>query len=443
MSNKLSWFGIFRLGLVQTALGALVVLSTSTLNRIMVVELALPAVLPGALITLHHAMQVLRPRMGHGSDEGQRRTPWIIGGMAALALGGAGASVATVVMASHFVLGLLLSVVAFAVLGAGVSAAGTSLLVLMAKRVADERKAGAATVVWLMMIAGFAVTASLAGRHLEPYSSERLLLVSGTVAIAAFVVSVLAIWGVEGAPARDPEAAEAAPAKRPFREAFREVWAEPDARRFTLFVFLAMLAYSAQDLILEPFAGSSFGFSPGASTKLSGVQHAGVFVGMLLVAFLTAAFKRTPLASLKGWVVAGCIASALAMVGLTIAGIRGGAWPLKENVFVLGVANGVFCIAAIGSMMLLASRGRTGREGMRMGIWGAAQAIAFGGGGFLGTVLHDVSAKILGPSSAAYAVVFGLEALGFFAAHWLALGTDFGGVTAPNAAGAAPRTAGN
>ena len=81
------WFGIFRLGLVQAALGAVVVLTTSTLNRVMVVELALAAMIPGALVTLHHAMQLLRPRMGFGSDLGQRRTPWIVLGMAALASG--------------------------------------------------------------------------------------------------------------------------------------------------------------------------------------------------------------------------------------------------------------------------------------------------------------------------------------------------------------------
>ena len=73
---------------MQTALGAIVVLTTSTLNRVMVVELALPAMLPGVLVALHYAVQLLRPRLGHGSDVGGRRTPWIIGGMAVLALGG-------------------------------------------------------------------------------------------------------------------------------------------------------------------------------------------------------------------------------------------------------------------------------------------------------------------------------------------------------------------
>lgn len=99
----LGWLGIVRLGFVQMALGAIVVLTTSTLNRVMVVELALPAMLPGALVGLHYALQVLRPRLGYGSDQGGRRTPWIVGGMALLAAGGATASLATAWMADALV----------------------------------------------------------------------------------------------------------------------------------------------------------------------------------------------------------------------------------------------------------------------------------------------------------------------------------------------------
>ena len=44
---NLGWISIIRLGLIQMALGAIVVLMTSTLNRLMIVELALPAILPG------------------------------------------------------------------------------------------------------------------------------------------------------------------------------------------------------------------------------------------------------------------------------------------------------------------------------------------------------------------------------------------------------------
>ena len=99
--QTLSWFGIVRLGLVQTALGSVTVLTMATLNRVMVVELALPSMLPGLLVGLHYAMQLLRPRLGYGSDLGGRRTPWIVGGMALHAAGGALAAVATALMASH------------------------------------------------------------------------------------------------------------------------------------------------------------------------------------------------------------------------------------------------------------------------------------------------------------------------------------------------------
>jgi len=115
----LSWLGIFRLGLVQAGLGAIVVLTTSTLNRVMVVELAMPAMLPGALVAVHYALQAFRPAWGHGSDLGARRTPWIIGGMAVLATGGLLAAVATAWMTTHPLIGIALAVVAFCLIGFG------------------------------------------------------------------------------------------------------------------------------------------------------------------------------------------------------------------------------------------------------------------------------------------------------------------------------------
>lgn len=88
--------------------------------------------------------------------------------------------------------------------------------------------------------------------------------------------------------------------------------------------------------------------------------------------------------------------------------------------FLLGVCNGAFSIGAIGSMMALASQGRHGREGVRMGLWGAAQAIGFALGGLLGTAAADLSRALLADTGTAYAVVFGIEALAFVAAAALA-----------------------
>src|SRR3712207_6268472 len=127
----LGWPGILRLGLVQTAIGAVVVLTTSAINRVMVVELALPAALPGLLVGLHYAVQMMRPRLGHGSDLGRRRTRWIIAGMALLAAGGVLAAVATALAdLLGIAAGLALAVPAFLLIGVGVGASGTSVLAL-------------------------------------------------------------------------------------------------------------------------------------------------------------------------------------------------------------------------------------------------------------------------------------------------------------------------
>jgi MFS transporter, BCD family, chlorophyll transporter len=412
----LGWPGIFRLGLVQAMLGAVVVLTTSTLNRVMVVELALPALLPGLLVALHYAVQLTRPRMGYGSDRGQRRTPWILGGMALLASGGLGAALAVAWMGSDRWAGMALAVLSFALVGLGVSAAGTSLLVLLAKRVAEERRAAAATTVWVMMIVGFALTAGLAGRWLDPYSPQRLVAVSAAVSLIAMAVATLAVRGLEGRVALAP-----ATGVRPdFRAALREVWRDADARRFTVFVFVSMLAYSTQDLILEPFAGALFGFTPGESTQLAGVQHGGTLAGMLLAALAGRRVAGAALGSLRAWTIGGCLASALALFGLVLAGLWAPHWPLRANVFLLGLANGAFSIAAIGSMMSLAGAGRGGREGTRMGLWGAAQAIGFALGGLFGAAASDLARWLLGAPGLAYASVFLLEALMFLAAAALA-----------------------
>lgn len=432
-NTHLSWLGIIRLGLVQSALGAIVVLTTSTLNRVMVVEYALPAMLPAALVAWHYAIQLSRPRWGYGADMGHRRTPWIIGGMGILALGGVLATDATLLMASSPVLGILLGVLAFTMIGAGVGASGTSLLALLATRTAPQRRPAAAATTWIMMIVGIVITAGVAGALLDPFSPQRLAYVAAGVAGAAFLVTLIAVWGVEREPERQPETQEQKP---PFAQVMREIWAEPLARRFTIFVFISMLAYSAQDLILEPFAGLVFGMTPGQSTQLAGVQHGGVLLGMILVGVCGARFGDKKRAWMRQWTIAGCVGSALALGALSCAALVGPAWPLQPTVFALGFANGVFAVSAIGSMMGLAGEGRSAREGVRMGVWGAAQAIAFACGGFAGAAGVDFLRALLAETSSAFLIVFSLEAALFVFAAVLASRLDLTGASAPRGEGA-------
>jgi MFS transporter, BCD family, chlorophyll transporter len=407
----LSWVQIVRLGLVQMALGAIVVLTTSTLNRLMVVELALPAVLPGMLVALHYGIQITRPNWGFLSDTGGRRTLFIIGGMAALGAGALTAALAIALFETSFAAGLAVSIFAYALIGLGVGASGTALLALLATATEPRRRAAAATITWLMMVFGIAVTAGTVGALLEPYSHARLLEIVAFVAGTALIVTTLAIWGIERRVTARPEQERGR-----FRDGIAEIWNEPRARMFTIFVFVSMTAYFMQELILEPYAGLVFGFTPGQSTSLAGAQNGGVFLGMVVVGVAATGFR---LGSLRAWVAAGCLGSAASLCIISIIGHTGAAL-LVPAVVLMGVFNGMFAVAAIGSMMALAGEGRGQREGTRMGLWGAAQAIAAGFGGLLGAAAVDAMRSVVSDPSA-FGTVFLAEAALFLVAAVMAL----------------------
>ena len=274
------------------------------------------------------------------------------------------------------------------------------------------------------MILGFAVTAGVVGKLIDPYSPLVLLKVSAGLSVLTVLITAACLWRLEAhtLPAQhvSNDEVQVRVQQQNFKAALQDVLSEPAARTFTVFVFTSMLAYSAQDLILEPFAGAVHGFSPGQTTQLSGWHHMGVLIGMLAVAGAGSRWVAGRLGSVQAWMVGGCLVSALATVGLCSSALAA-TWPLQANVVFLGVANGAFSIAAIATMMRLAGEGGAGREGTRMGVWGAAQAAAFGLGGLLGTAASDLAHAWLGEQRPAYAAVFCMQALMFAMSAVLAM----------------------
>ena len=412
--KTLGWFSIFRLGLVQACLGAVVVLMTSTLNRLMVVELSMAATVPGFLVGLHYAVQLSRPKWGLISDLENNRTKWINLGMLILGIGANLATLSLVLFNSNPLLAMLLSILAYTLIGLGVGASGTSLLALMAKHTAERRRPAAAMITWLMMIFGIAMTAGIVGMLLVPYSFELLLKIVAGLTVLTMIISFAATWKIEN---NLDEIRQTDQEKAPLLEELKSLWEHSKTRNFTIFVFLSMTAYFMQELILEPYAGIVFQYTPSQTTSLSGMQNGGVFVGMLTVGILATALK---FGTLKSWVQAGCLGSCFMLISIMLLGQINSSLPLELAVVGLGFFNGMFAVAAIGSMMSLAGSGSKRREGTRMGLWGAAQAIAAGFGGLLGTILVDLlQVANLSPVNA-YGMVFSLEASLFALAALLA-----------------------
>ena len=113
-----------------------------------------------------------------------------------------------------------------------------------------------------------------------------------------------------------------------------------------------------QDLILEPFAGIVFGMTPGA-------VDAAVRPAERRRAARHDAGRRCSAPGAAGRRRRRCAAGASAAASprrwrcsrWLFGALEPQDWPLRANVFALGVANGAFAVAAIGSMMALAGAG--------------------------------------------------------------------------------------
>jgi len=429
----MNWFSILRLGLVQLCIGSSVVIPLSTLNRLMKVELALPATIAGFLIALHYAVQLTRVNWGYLSDKTQNRSQWIIFGMLILGIGGVLASASIPLIESNFVYGIMLALFSYTLIGFGVGAAGTPLLALLASYSSKSQKGFAASITFLMMILGLAITGITAGIILDPYSHQKLIKITACLAIITNILSYLSLKNLEktlrnNTDARTPNASNY---KEPFLEGIKKVWMEREARLFTIFIFISMGAFSMQDPILEPFAGEVFGFAVGESTKLDGFHKIGTLIGIILIILCLSKFrigfaslsivKKERLGSEKFWLITGCLFSAFSLFIISLLGLTyRDPGILNSIVFLFGISNGVFTAGILGTMLHLASRGSDDNNtGTRMGIWGAAQAYATMIAVFFSTVLIDILGLMMNSLPSVYGIVFLTAASFFIAAAFL------------------------
>ena len=429
----MNWFSIFRLGLVQLCIGSSVVIPLSTLNRLMKVELALPATIAGFLIALHYAVQLTRVNWGHLSDKSQNRSQWIVLGMLILGIGGILASASIPLIENRFSYGIILALLSYSLIGFGVGAAGTPLLALLATYSSKSQKGFAASITFLMMILGLAITGITVGTILDPYSHQKLLKITSSLAIITIIISFLSLRNLERSLQNSSHALtpNTINSDVPILEGIKKVWMEREARLFTIFIFISMGAFSMQDPILEPFAGEVFGFTVGESTKLDGFHKIGTLIGIISIVLCLSKFrigfvslsivKNERLGSEKLWLITGCLFSALSLFIISLLALTFTEPNLLNSVvFIFGISNGVFTAGVLGTMLHLASRGSgDNKEGTRMGIWGAAQAYATMIAVFFSTVLVDILGLIMTSIPSVYGIVFLTAACFFIASAYL------------------------
>ena len=395
----------------------------------MKVELALPATIAGFLIALHYAVQLTRVNWGHLSDKSQNRSQWIVLGMLILGIGGILASASIPLIENRFSYGIILALLSYSLIGFGVGAAGTPLLALLATYSSKSQKGFAASITFLMMILGLAITGITVGTILDPYSHQKLLKITSSLAIITIIISFLSLRNLERSLQNSSHALtpNTINSDVPILEGIKKVWMEREARLFTIFIFISMGAFSMQDPILEPFAGEVFGFTVGESTKLDGFHKIGTLIGIISIVLCLSKFrigfgslsivKNERLGSEKLWLITGCLFSALSLFIISLLALTFKEPNLLNSVvFIFGISNGVFTAGVLGTMLHLASRGSgDNKEGTRMGIWGAAQAYATMIAVFFSTLLVDILGLIMTSLPSVYGIVF-LTAASFFIA---------------------------
>jgi BCD family chlorophyll transporter-like MFS transporter len=413
---------LLRLALFQVSVGIAVVLLNGTLNRVMVVELGVPAALVALMVSLPVLFAPLRALVGFRSDTyrsflGWRRVPFIWFGTL-LQFGGLAIMPFALLVLSGDThgpvwIGTAGAALAFLLVGVGLHTTQTAGLALASDLVPAARRPRVVALLYVMLLLGMVASAALLGWLLADFSQLRLIQVIQGAALVTMLLNLAALWKQE---ARRPN--PAVPGER--RPRLREAWARFTAggrvTRFLVAVALGTAAFSMQDILLEPFGGQVLGLGVGATTALTAILASGS-----LAAFGLAAVQLGRGGDPHRLAALGVLAGILAFCAVIFAAPLGSPGLLRAGAALIGFGAGLFAVGT-----LTAAMAATGDDaaGLALGAWGAVQATAAGVGIALGGALRDgVSALAtrgaLGPGLAdaavGYSVVFHLEIALLFA----------------------------
>ncbi len=396
-----------RLAGFPLGLGLTSVLVSGTLNRVMIVELDLPASLVGLFFALPLLISPLRIWLGYRSDahpiRGLRREPFILLGSLLAGVSLAGAALALIWGNRLTFPIILLAMAGFLIYGLGKNLSSNTFEALLADKFTGDQRPRAVTFYKIAMFVGIMLGALLLGRLLSPFSTDRLLAIVISVTFGAMILTALAVAGQE--PRRQAILSESEVAReKPFFETFTDlVWSDPQVRRFFIFVMLIVIGTLGQDVLLEPYAALALGMTVGQTTQLTAIWGAGTLLAMGAAgAWLVKRFGY-------GRVVrVGILLGIAVFCGLILSGIFQLPLLFRGLVFLLGVSTG---LSASGMLTAVIEFTTPERAGLLMGVWGVAHNLGQAAGGILSGGLVDLVRRFGGDAITAYGLVFALEGL--------------------------------
>ncbi len=393
----------FQLGLIHVAVAMTLVPINSTLNRVMIKELAISATLVAILASLPYLFAPIQVAIGSYSDRhpifGLRRMPYILAGLILCVAGLIVSPYVAFLMADNLPLGLLTGIFAFGAWGMGYNLSAVSYLSLASELSGEKGRGKTIATMWFMMIVSIIATAIGLSRMVDPYTPEALIRAFGYIAVSALTLGLLGLIKLEP---HSSSFSSSTSESYSVKQMTSAITANPVARIFFIYLLLLLAAILGQDVLLEPFGAEAFGMTVTQTTRITSIWGTFVLVAILIAGALEGRVAKKSIAQ------AGNLSALLGFVVIVISGFMASKDIFYTGVTILGIGTGLSTVANLSLMFDLTVPGMVG---LYIGAWGFSNALSRLTGSILGGVVRDVVNQVTGVALSGYLVVFSIEAL--------------------------------
>ena len=392
-----------QLGLIHVAVAMTLVPINSTLNRVMIKELAISATLVALLASLPYLFSPIQVAIGSYSDRhpifGLRRTPYILIGLILCVLGVIVSPQVAFLMSANLGLGVLAGILAFGAWGMGYNLSSVSYLSLASELSGRDGRGKTIATMWFMMIVSIIGTAIGISRIVDPYTPEAMIRAFEMVGASALVLGLLGLIRLE--PRTKIGSVQTHAETYTIKQMSSAILDNPVAKLFFVYLLLLLAAILGQDVLLEPFGAEAFGMSVTETTRITSLWGTFVLVAIVIAGLLEGRVSKRIVAQ------AGNLGALAGFVVIVLSGLSRSLSIFYTGVILLGLGTGLSTVANLSLMFDLTVAGNVG---LYIGAWGFSNALSRLTGSLLGGIVRDGVTQVTGLALSGYIVVFGIEA---------------------------------
>jgi len=396
-----------QLGLVHVAVAMTLVPINSTLNRVMIKELAISATLVAFLASLPYLFSPIQVWIGSYSDRhpvgGLRRTPYVALGLLLCVAGVIVSPQVVFLMAENHWLGICAGLLAFGAWGMGFNLASVSYLA-MASEISGEKERGRTiAAMWFMMIIGIILTAIGISRMVDPYSPVAMQSAFWIVGLIALGLGLVALVRLE------PRVIDFSGGETgtTWGQMIRTIVGNRQARLFFVYLLLLLAALLGQDILLEPFGGEAFDMPVEATTLITAIWGGATLLALIVAGILEVRVNKRIVAQ------SGNLGALAGFVLITFSGLTSSRGLFFGGVLLLGAGTGLSTVANLSLMLDMTIAQQVG---LFIGAWGMSNALSRLTGALLAGAVRDLVTHLSGSAILGYVSVFAIEAVMLLAA---------------------------